>query len=329
MELLTISEVTKSYQISTRTLRYYEQIGLLQSLKKDGYAYRTYDECSLKRLEQILILRKLRIPLKEIQRVLENEESTTALLVFQGKIQELSNEILALSTIKTVLNQFVIHLSENEEVKINSKYLSEESVLQIIEALPAAKNNLKEDAAMNNSNTAVNYLSQLKDVRIVYLPPTSVASIHDVGGTPEYDTGNELRKFMIQTNLKEIKPDLRHFGFNHPNGVKPDGTDHGYERWVAIPDNMEVHEPFVKKNFPGGLFAAHMIPMGNFEEWGLLADWVKNSSEYEPDWGDPDCMYGSMEEHLNYINQYHLSNEEMDKCVQLDLLLPIKPKVNE
>ncbi|MEC0170545.1 MerR family transcriptional regulator [Paenibacillus graminis] len=297
MELLTISEVTKSYQISTRTLRYYEQIGLLQSLKKEGYAYRTYDECSLKRLEQILILRKLRIPLKEIRRVLQSEETQVALNIFQGRIDELSNEILALSAIKMVLNQFVIQL--------------------------------KEDTSLNELKIADNQLSQLKDVRIVYVAPASVASIHYVGGSPEYDTGNELREFMIQTNLKEMKPDLRHFGFNHPNGVSPDGTDHGYERWVTIPDDMEVQEPFVKKKFPGGLYAAHMIPMGNFEEWGWLMDWVTNSNDYEPEWGDPDCMNGSIEEHLNYINQYHLSNEDIDKCVQLDLLLPIKPKVGE
>lgn len=297
MELLTISEVTKSYQISTRTLRYYEQIGLLQSLKKEGYAYRTYDECSLKRLEQILILRKLRIPLKEIRRVLQSEETQVALNIFQGRIDELSNEILALSAIKMVLNQFVIQL--------------------------------KEDTSLNELKIADNQLSQLKDVRIVYVAPASVASIHYVGGSPEYDTGNELREFMIQTNLKEMKPDLRHFGFNHPNGVSPDGTDHGYERWVTIPDDMEVQEPFVKKKFPGGLYAAHMIPMGNFEEWGWLMDWVTNNNDYEPEWGDPDCMNGSIEEHLNYINQYHLSNEDIDKCVQLDLLLPIKPKVGE
>ena len=67
MDIQTISMVSKRFNISTRTLRYYEQIGLLQSIKKDGYAYRTYDECSLNRLEQIIILRKLRIALKQIQ----------------------------------------------------------------------------------------------------------------------------------------------------------------------------------------------------------------------------------------------------------------------
>ena len=279
MELQTISEVTRSYQISTRTLRYYEQIGLLQSLKKDGYAYRTYDEGSLARLEQILILRKLRIPLKEIQRVLQSEETQVALNVFQGKIRELSGEIQALSAIKAVLHEFVVHLSEHAEVRITPGYLSEASLLQVIDALPAAKNNLKEERSMNDVNLAGHPLSRLKDVRIVYLAPMAVASIHRVGGSPEYDTGIELQKFMVKTKLAEIKPDLRHLGFNHPNGGSADGSDHGYERWVSIPENMEIHEPFVKKQFPGGLYAAHMIPMGNCEEWGWLADWGRNSAE--------------------------------------------------
>ncbi|MGZ9585896.1 MerR family transcriptional regulator [Paenibacillus marinisediminis] len=329
MELLTISEVTKAYGISTRTLRYYEQIGLIQSTKKDGYAYRTYDECSLKRLEQILILRKLRIPLKEIERLLQEEDSKVAIAIFQGKIKELSSEITALSAIRTVLDQFVIRLREDAEVKVSLPILTDESIQQMIETLPIMKTNLKEEMCMNELNVTDKHLSKLKDVRIVYLPPSSVASIHLVGGTPEYDTGVKLQQFMIQTNLASIKPDLRHYGFNHPNGGKPDGSDHGYERWVTIPDDMEVHEPFVKKQFPGGLYAAHMIPMGNFEEWGWLAEWVNSNDEYEPDWGDPDCMHGSLEEHLNYINQHHLSNEEFDKVAQLDLLLPIKSKLKK
>lgn len=328
MALQTISEVTRNYQISTRTLRYYEQIGLLQSMKKEGYAYRTYDEASLARLEQILILRKLRIPLKDIQRVVQTAESAVALNVFRGKIRELSNEILALSSIRSVLNEFTIYLKEHAEVRMDVRYLSDESLQHIIQALPVTRN-LKEETSMNDLNVADNYLSRLKDVRIVYVAPSAVASIHLVGGAPEYDTGNALQKFMIQTSLAEVKPDLRHFGFNHPNGVRADGTDHGYERWVTIPDQFEVREPFVKKQFPGGLYAAHMIPMGNFEEWGALVDWVQNSEEYEADWGDPDCMNGSMEEHLNYINQYPLDNEEMDRHLQLDLLLPVKPRVKE
>ena len=44
MELTTISQVSKEYNVGTRTLRYYEKIGLLNSCKKEDYAYRTYDD---------------------------------------------------------------------------------------------------------------------------------------------------------------------------------------------------------------------------------------------------------------------------------------------
>ncbi|NLV37000.1 MAG: MerR family DNA-binding transcriptional regulator, partial [Clostridiaceae bacterium] len=43
MELQTISQVSRDYGISTRMLRYYEQAGLILSLRKDDYAYRVYD----------------------------------------------------------------------------------------------------------------------------------------------------------------------------------------------------------------------------------------------------------------------------------------------
>ena len=61
MNLVTISELSRQMNISTRALRYYEQVGLIESVKKDGYAYRTYDEATVVRLQQILVLRKLRI----------------------------------------------------------------------------------------------------------------------------------------------------------------------------------------------------------------------------------------------------------------------------
>jgi DNA-binding transcriptional MerR regulator len=51
----------------------YEEVGLIESIKKDGYAYRTYDEKNIKKLRQILILRKLRIKLKDISSIVNNQ----------------------------------------------------------------------------------------------------------------------------------------------------------------------------------------------------------------------------------------------------------------
>lgn len=63
----TIGDLSKVYGVSKQTLMYYEKIGLLVPAKVEGNGYRYYgiDECN--RLEIILNLKKLNIPLKDIQ----------------------------------------------------------------------------------------------------------------------------------------------------------------------------------------------------------------------------------------------------------------------
>lgn len=163
-----------------------------------------------------------------------------------------------------------------------------------------------------------------RDVRIVYLPPSSVAAYQYVGDEPEMHVNQVVDRFVRESRLAEIKPDVRHFGFNAPNPVDETGF-HGYEMWVTIPSDMDVPAPLVKKQFEGGLYAAHMIPFGAFDEWGWLWDWVKNSRKYQGNSGGKgaECMWGLLEEHLNYVNHAGLENSEPDD-LQLDLLHPIK-----
>lgn len=326
MDLQTISMVSKNFNISTRTLRYYEKIGLLASVKKDGYAYRTYNDEAIKRLRQIIILRKLRIPLKQIQLILQSEESYAAIEIFQTKINELSYEITALSTIKSILDEFVIRLSKDFGVKIDSCLLADESVLKIIDSLTATKIDFKEEITMKDLNNANKNLSKLTDVRIVYLPPATVAASHAYCHEPEFHANQVMDKFVRESKLALLKPDLRHYGFNNPDPSPntPEGMpDHGYEMWVTIPEDMAVPEPLTKKHFEGGLYAVHMIKMGNFHEWEWLIDWALNNDTYEPNWGGADGTSGLLEEHLNYINHVNLPDSEPED-MQLDLLLPIK-----
>ncbi|HBN84111.1 MAG TPA: MerR family transcriptional regulator, partial [Clostridiales bacterium] len=95
MNLTTISEISKKLSISTRTLRYYEQIGLIESIKKDDYAYRTYDEAAVIRLQQILVLRKLHISLKQIALIIKSEEATEVIDIFRQNLAEVDDEITA------------------------------------------------------------------------------------------------------------------------------------------------------------------------------------------------------------------------------------------
>jgi DNA-binding transcriptional MerR regulator len=43
-DLIKIGEMSARYDISARTLRYYEEMGLLTSTRSDDYAYRMYDD---------------------------------------------------------------------------------------------------------------------------------------------------------------------------------------------------------------------------------------------------------------------------------------------
>ncbi len=344
MELLTISQVSKLLNVSTRTLRYYEQIGLLPSIKKEEYAYRTYDEASINRLEQIIILRKLRIPLKQITEILKKEDAVLAIDIFQENLKEINNEISALSTIRKILAVFIEKLGSAITEKKKLDLLGDAEVLKVVEALAVTKIKFKEDKSVEDNKTAKDLnkankeLNALKDIRIVYIPPLTVAASQYTGKDSEMHSGERLDKFVRESGLLKHKPDARHFGFNNP--MPPRETAYGtpsagYEVWVSIPEDMEVPEPLVKKQFYGGLYAAHAISMDEFDHWGLLADWVfQNNPDYESAWGEKRCdlpdaeMDWALEEQLNFFHNVQDPNFNSEK-MQLDLLFPIKKKVQQ
>lgn len=324
MELLSISQVSKAFDMTTRTLRYYEQIGLIHSIKKEGYSYRTYDQEAILKLQQISILKKLKVPLKQIKVILEAEGTGTILDILQQTLDAVSIEAAALTTIRNALQTLVNHIRRMAGACAPHALLKDENLVALIASITNTQHKIQEELTMSDINEANENLSQLRDVRILYLPPATVAAYQFEGDDPEDAVGNIIDDFVRKTNLFEIKPDFRHYGFNNPNPV--DETNyHGYEMWVTIPEDMEVPAPLVKKQFPGGQYAAHMIKIGDFHEWDWIIGWVNKSDKYEAVWGDPVCMYGLLEEHLNYGT--HIRNPSfLSEGLQLDLLVPIREK---
>ncbi|MDD4493889.1 MAG: effector binding domain-containing protein [Eubacteriales bacterium] len=328
MKLTTISEISKEMNISTRTLRYYEQIGLIESVKKNDYTYRTYDEATVTRLKQILVLRKLRISLKQIALILQSEKIAEIITVFQQNLAEVDDEITALSTIRDIINTFILRLKDSIHQDIKLNLLDDTALLEAVDLLTVQKIPLKEEKTAADLQAASEKLNRLtdKDVRIVYLPPSDVAAYQYEGDEPESHVHQVINKFILENNLITIKPDLRHFGFNAPNPIDETGH-HGYEMWVTIPDDFPVPEPLVKKHFEGGLYGAHMIPFGAFDEWGLIDHWMHNNEKYQYRGnGDYRNMFGFLEEQLNYVNRINLPNYPEEDGMQLDLLVPIKAK---
>ncbi|WP_321016801.1 MerR family transcriptional regulator [Hungatella effluvii] len=326
MELMTVSQVSRSLGISTRMLRYYEQAGLVESLRQEGYAYRIYDEKAVLRLKQILLLRRLRIPVRQIKAILLKEDAVAAIEIFRENIRNLNEEMTALSVVKEILNHFVEELSRTAELPLEKILLKDDVLADSIESLGLISINFKEDQTMEKLKKAEAGLSRIGDVRIIYLPPSAVAAAHYVGDEPEIHVNEMLDRFVRETGLHRRKPDLRHYGFNHPNPTDATGF-HGYDSWVTIPEDMEVPAPLVKKLFVGGIYAAHMISFGSFNEWDLLLNWVNSNEKYEfaGDMADQEHMCGLLEEHLNYISHVELANTEPEEF-QLDLLVPVRER---
>ena len=164
-----------------------------------------------------------------------------------------------------------------------------------------------------------------RDVRIIYLPPMTVAAAR-FSGKAEYGVGPEatgmIEKFVYGTELLKMKPDARGMGFDCSRAdlrVEVGATPTAYEAWVSIPEDMEVPPPLVKKTFSGGMYAAHVLRDWNFQDWGLLQEWVSKSGRYEE--ADGPCF----EEILNYYNL--MNNGAKMEDTQIDLLLPIKEMI--
>ncbi len=67
-----IGKLAKSLNITTRTIRYYEEIGLMGPSERLGGGTRTYNKDDILRLKFILKLKELGISLKEMQELAKN-----------------------------------------------------------------------------------------------------------------------------------------------------------------------------------------------------------------------------------------------------------------
>lgn len=333
MELKTIRQISLDYGVSRRMLCYYEEIGLIKSSRKDDYAYRVYDENAIQRLQQIIILRKLQIPVKQIKDILNNQNAVAVIEIFKQNISKLDEEITALSTLKSILMHFVDELQEKADVYLKLELLNDKTMLAIASTLSFSQNKIKEKVSIEELNKANENLNKLedKDVRIVYLPPMTVAAAYATGEGCEGKALDMITQFVKESGLLKMKPDARSFGFDcSKEAVVLGEPSHVYEVWVSIPDHIEIPAPLVKRTFDGGLYAAHVLRTWDFQDWRLLKEWVIASDKYDndldsPRWISPETVAGQgFEETLNFYNFIQKGSKMED--LQLDLLFPIKEK---
>ncbi len=85
-ETYRVLEFAKLAGVTVRALHHYDRLGLLKPKQRSSSGYRLYTNRDLGRLEQIVVLKFLGIPLKQIRKLLEAESNLTVALQRQQEI---------------------------------------------------------------------------------------------------------------------------------------------------------------------------------------------------------------------------------------------------
>ncbi|EKQ51247.1 MULTISPECIES: MerR family transcriptional regulator [unclassified Clostridium] len=91
----TVQKLSKIAGISTRTLRYYDEIGILKPARINSSGYRIYGKKEVDKLQQILFYRELGVSLENINNILLSPsfDSTFALKEHRDKLLDKRNQI--------------------------------------------------------------------------------------------------------------------------------------------------------------------------------------------------------------------------------------------
>lgn len=201
MHRWTTGQVSKLRNISVRTLRYYDQIGLLTPSYREDNGRRHYSEGDLFTLEKITLLKSLSLPLADIQNVINKLSFRHILVAHHNYLQEqLTSLQSSISNTASIINMIdlegtlswdqVSHLAHNVQPisKQWVNYFNDDESEFLQSALP----NLS-----SNNETTQQYISLLR--RIERCIQQSIP--------PESDEGYDIACELINLSHETFKGD--------------------------------------------------------------------------------------------------------------------------
>ncbi len=111
----TVKQVSVIAGVTPRTLRYYDEIGLLKPSRVGDNGYRFYDDESLLRLQQILLYRELGMPLDDIKRAMGRRDFDVV-GALESHREELRKRITRMERLVTTVDDTILHLKGKKEM---------------------------------------------------------------------------------------------------------------------------------------------------------------------------------------------------------------------
>ena len=275
MDLIRINEVVDGFGISSRTLRYYEQMGLIWSSRPDNKQQRYYDAAALERLKQIVILRKLQIPVKDIVQIFKSESTTALIQAFVDKLDTLDTEISALSELRKLVDDFLQKMLNSGIRKISAITLLYEETEKRLDkdTMSASKQQHEEPVTLEKLSEISRETLKLHDVRIIRLPSTRILTSRAKTGQIIWLDEDKMINLFTEYGFTP-EPGFRNCFFRKISN----------EEWlmeIVIPSDFDNQTPYTDATSPGGLYAIASSFMEDMDEtFGLLRDWIKKSGIY-------------------------------------------------
>lgn len=225
-------------------------MGLLTSVRNDQTSYRMYDDEAVRRIEQILILRKLNISIKDIKLIFNSSDSRIVLDVLGKKIDNIDEEVSLLHELKEIVLAFI---QEIESINFSNQ----SDVKQLYERAKEIENQIVGVDYVSkpaNAQRLIEITSQLDkkvpDVMVVRIPPFRVLTTGVHPWMEIFKEGGKMFQLWQHYSLfQTIIFDCLDFTVVH--------SENEGEMICSIKDTIRAEDvaPLELIDFPGGLYA--------------------------------------------------------------------------
>ncbi|MBU1142775.1 MAG: MerR family transcriptional regulator [Firmicutes bacterium] len=117
----SINQLSKLSSTTTRTLRYYDEIGLLKPKRINSAGYRIYGPNEINTLQQILFFKELGVELETIKSILKNNRNEQMKLL-KGHLSKLLLKQKQIHTLIENVNQTIESIEGGFEMKDSDKF---------------------------------------------------------------------------------------------------------------------------------------------------------------------------------------------------------------
>lgn len=281
---IPIHDLVSQFNITSRTLRYWEQKELFKSSRDTESNWRVYDNETIEIIRLVVLLRELDIPIRDIKKIIDSKKACTTANLLENKIRKLEGESNEIIKKISLLNRCLGAVNTlNKRV---DSYNFVEEIEKVLNIQIPSKKILKcewEGIVMTNNPILSGSL------RIVTLPAMRVAVCNVISDSPEDKAISNILKWAEEENLMGT---ARMFGFN-TTPYSLGSKEYGWAACITIPEQVQIPEYFEEKHLPGGLYASFNSTNEVYDSWQTLMKLLKECGEYEVDKSRP-CL----EEHI-------------------------------